>query len=71
MTALNAGLACALRLRERPGLVRRSASRPCLSHGSVTIEIDLTTAEELNEASQPICSAFIAKVCLRTCARTA
>jgi hypothetical protein len=71
MTALNAGLAYALRLRERPGPIRRSASGPCLSHGSVTMEIDWTTAEELNEASQPICSAFIAKVCLRTRARAA
>ena len=56
MTALNAGLAYALRLRERPGPGRRSASGSCPSHGYVTIEIDWIMAEELNEAIQPICS---------------
>ena len=41
------------------------------SHGCVTMEIDRMTAEELNEAIRPICSAFIAKVWLRQRARTA
>jgi hypothetical protein len=71
MTAHNAGLAYALRLRERPGPGRRSASGSCPSHGSVTIEIDWTTAEELNEASQPICSNFSSKVRLGPRARVA
>ena len=70
MTAINARLAYALRLRERPD---RADGRfgSCPSHGCVTIEIDWMTAEELNEAIRPICSAFIAKVCLRPRARAA
>jgi hypothetical protein len=69
MTTIKARLACAIRLQECPDQGRPGASGPCLSHGSVTMEIDWLTAEALNEASQPICSVFIAKVCLRTRAR--
>jgi hypothetical protein len=36
-----------------------------------TIETDWIMAEELDEAIRPICSAFIARVWLRYCARTA
>ena len=70
MTAINARLLCATPSRATdPG--RRSASGSCPSHGCVTMEIDWMTAEELNEAIRPICSAFIAKVCLRQRARAA
>jgi hypothetical protein len=62
MTAINAGLPYALRLRQRPGPVRRSASGSRPSHGSVTIEIDSMMAEELDDAIRPIGSAFIAEV---------
>ena len=71
MTAINAGLAYGLRRRPRPDPGRRSARGLWPSHGSVTMEIDWMTAEELNEAIRPICSAFIAKVWLRPRARTA
>jgi hypothetical protein len=71
MTAINARLAYALRLRERPDPERRSASGSCPSHGYVTMEIDWMMTGEFNEAIRPICSAFIAKVWLRQRARTA
>ena len=65
MTAINAGLPYALRLRQRPDPGRRTASGSHPLHGYVTMEIDLMTAEELNEAIRPICSAFIANLWLR------
>jgi hypothetical protein len=68
MTAINARLAYALRLRERADPGRRRFGLGPL-HGSVTMEIDWMTAEELNQAIRPICSAFIAKVWLRPRAR--
>ena len=71
MTAINTMLACSLGLRERPDPDRRSASASHRSHGYVTMEIDSTTAEELNEAIRPICSAFIANLWLRRRARAA
>ena len=71
MTAINAGLAYAQRLRERPDPGRRNASGSCPSRGCVTMGIEWMTAEELNQAIRPICSAFIAKVWLRPRARTA
>ena len=71
MTTINARLAYALRLRERPDPGRRGGSGPCPPHGYVTMEIDWTTAEELNAAIRPICSAFIAEICLRQRARAA
>jgi hypothetical protein len=71
MTAINAGLAYALRLRERPDPGRRSASGSCPSNGSVTMETDWMTREEFDEAIWPIGSASIAKVCLRHRARAA
>ena len=71
MTAINARLAYALRLQERPDPRRRSASGSHPSHGCVTMEIVWTTPEELNEATRPIGSAFIANLWLRQRARTA
>jgi hypothetical protein len=71
MTALHAGLGYALRLRERPGPGRRSASGSCPSHGSVTTETDWMTRKELDDGIRPIGSAFIAKVCLPERARAA
>jgi hypothetical protein len=35
------------------------------------MEIDWMTGDELDEAIRPICSAFIAKLCLRQRARAA
>ncbi len=71
MTAVNARLAYALRLRERANLDRRSASGSCSSRGSVTMQIDWITREELDVAIRPIGLAFTAKVCLRQRARAA
>jgi hypothetical protein len=65
VTAINAGLAYALRRRPRPDPGRRSASGSWPSHGSVTMEIDWMAAKELNAAILPICSAFIANLWLR------
>jgi hypothetical protein len=66
MTAINAGLAYSLGLQERPDPDRQSASASHPSHGSVTMETDWMTTEELNAAIRLIGSAFIAKVGLRT-----
>ena len=71
MTAINARLAYSLGLQERPDPDRRSASASHPSHGCVTMEIDWMTAEELNAAIRPICTAFIANLWLRQRARTA
>jgi hypothetical protein len=71
MTPINARLANVRRLRERLDPGRRRASRSWPFDGYITMEIDRVTAEELNEAIRPSCSAFIAKVWLRQRARTA
>jgi hypothetical protein len=71
MTALKAGLAYALRLRERCDPGRRSASGSCPSHGSVATETDWMTRKELDEAIRPIGSAFTANLWLWQRARTA
>jgi hypothetical protein len=71
MTAINARLAYAVRLQEQPDPRRRSASGSWSSHGFATMEIVWMTPEELHDATRPIGSAFIAKLCLRQCARAA
>jgi hypothetical protein len=69
MTTIKARLAYALRLRERPDPGRRGGSGSCSSHGSVTMQIDWMTRDELDVAIRPIGPAFTAKVCLRHRAR--